>query len=434
MIVLSVLLISAVSTGQVTVVKAARLFDGKSDQLTSPGIVVVKEGKIVSVGPKADVRGATETIDLGDATLSPGFMDAHTHLTGEMSDDWKQDRLDRYEKSIAEEAIEATVNARMTLRAGFTTCRDVGSSDDLDIGLRNAIRKGKVPGPRMLVGTNSIGTTGGHCDNDPARRGLRAHETSDGVADGPDAMRRAVRRNIKRGADVIKTCATGGVLSLSDDVDTPQLTQAELDALVDEAHDLRRKVAAHAHGATGAKRAIRAGVDSIEHGSFLDDEAVSLMKSKGTFYVPTFLPLHFLKAKLDKLPPPVIPKAKAAMEHHLISFRKALRAGVRIAFGTDAGVYSHGQNAQEFRYMVEAGMSPVDALRSATSVNAQLLGISDKLGTLEPGKLADVIAMPGDPLKDIRNTERVFFVMKDGVIYRYDQGQPGRNVASSEVK
>jgi imidazolonepropionase-like amidohydrolase len=239
--------------------------------------------------------------------------------------------------------------------------------------------------------------------------------------DSPDAARAAVRRNIKYGADLIKVHATGGVLSLADEVDTPQLTQAELDALIDEAHSLRKKVAAHAHGATGAKRAIRAGVDSIEHGSFLDDEALNLMKAKGTYFVPTFLPLKVLMARLDTLPPPTVPKAQAAQSHHAISFRNALAKGVKIAFGTDAGVYPHGDNAQEFRYMVEAGMKPLDALKSATSVNAQLLGLTEQLGVLEPGKLADVIAVPGDPVADIRQTEKVFFVMKEGVVYRNDR-------------
>jgi imidazolonepropionase-like amidohydrolase len=397
------------------------MFDGKSDRLVSPGLVVTSGGKIVAAGPKVEVPAGAQVIDLGDATLLPGFMDAHTHLTFEMSRDWKQDRLDLFELSVPEQALSAVEPARRTLFAGFTTVRDLGSNEMLDIGLRNAIRKGKVIGPRMLVSTHSIGATGGHGDTTNVRKGLLAHESPDSIVDSPDAARAAVRRNIKYGADLIKVHATGGVLSLADEVDTPQLTQAELDALIDEAHSLRKKVSAHAHGATGAKRAIRAGVDSIEHGSFLDDEALNLMKAKGTYFVPTFLPLKVLMARLDTLPPPTVPKAQAAQSHHAISFRNALAKGVKIAFGTDAGVFPHGDNAQEFRYMVAAGMKPLDALKSATSVNAQLLGLTEQLGVLEPGKLADVIAVPGDPVADIRQTEKVFFVMKEGVVYRNDR-------------
>src|SRR5262249_22922522 len=275
-----------------------------------------------------------------------------------------------------------------------------------------------------LVATHSIGSTGGHGDTVNIRPGLLAHESPDAIVDSPDAARAAVRRNVKYGADLIKVHATGGVMSLADEVDTPQLTQAELDALVDEAHALRKKVSAHAHGAIGAKRAIRAGVDSIEHGSFLDDEALNMMKAKGTCLVPTFLPLRELMARLNTLPPPTVPKAQAANSHHVISFKSALAKGVKIAFGTDAGVYPHGRNAEEFHYMVEAGMKPADALRAAMSVDAELLGMPDRVGALDPGKLADVVAVPGDPIADIRQTEKVFFVMKEGVVYRNDRA-PG---------
>ncbi len=408
------------------VLKAARMFDGKSDRLVTPGLVIVANGKITAAGPKAQAPAGAQIVDLGDATILPGFMDAHTHLSMEFSTDWKQDRLDRFELSIPERTLACVDRARKTLLAGFTTVRDLGGEEMIDVGLRNAIRKGKVIGPRMLVATHAIGATGGHGDTTNVRKGLLAHESPDSIVDSPDAARAAVRRNIKYGADLIKVHATGGVLSLADEVDTPQLTQAELDALIDEAHALRKKVAAHAHGATGAKRAIRAGVDSIEHGSFLDDEAISMMKAKGTYFVPTFIPLKFLGAHLDTLPPPTIPKAQAAIAHHAISFKSALAKGVKIAFGTDAGVYPHGQNAQEFRYMVEAGMRPIDALKSSTSIDAELLGVADRLGSLEPGKLADVVAVPGDPVADISQTEKVFFVMKEGVVYRNDRA-PGGN-------
>ena len=328
---------------------------------------------------------------------------------------------------MPEQALDATVHARKTLMIGFTTVRDLGSGDLIDIGLRNAIRNGKVAGPRILAAVRAVGATGGHCDPTGGYRPNlfdRSTGVEDAVANGADAVRAAVRLNIKRGADVIKVCATGGVLSLAGDVNSPQLTQAELDALVDEAHALRRKTAAHAHGAEGAKRAIRAGIDSIEHGSFLDDEALDMMKAKGTFLVATLMAPQGLREKLDRglyMPPNVEAKARAAIASIQGMFRKAVAKKIRIAFGTDAAVYPHGRNAEEFRHMVELGMRPVDALKAATSVNAELFGISDRLGTLETGKLADIVATPGDPTVDIRQTERVFFVMKEGVIYRNER-------------
>ncbi len=409
------------------VLKAGRLFDGSSNHLVTPGVVVVVAGKIQGVGPGAPVPEGAQVIDLGDATLLPGFIDAHTHLAIEASDDWKQDKLDTLRKPVAERALDATEYARKTLMAGFTSVRDVGSWDYIDVGLRNAIHDGKIPGPRMLVAVHAIGATGGHCDGTAGfQHGLFAKETGpeDGVANGPDAIRTAVRLNIKYGADVIKTCATGGVLSLTDDVDTPQLTQAELDALVDEAHALHRKTAAHAHGATGAKRAIRAGIDSIEHGTFMDDEALDLMKAHGTVWNPTLAASWWLNQQLERgryMPPEIAAKARAAIAAINATFRKGLEKGVKIGFGTDAGVYPHGLNAVEFGLMVNLGMKPIDALKTATSVDADLLGLADRLGTLEGGKIADVVAVPGDPTVDIHQTEKVLFVMKEGVIYRNDR-------------
>jgi len=274
---------------QTYVIKAARLFDGKADRVVEPGMIVVSSGTIQSVGGGAAVAGAT-VIDLGDATLLPGFIDSHTHLTMDFDPDYNGARLKALDRTVGEQAIHATVNARKTLMAGFTTVRDVGSEDFLDVGLRNAINAGVVPGPRMLVSVHAIGATAGHCDDGAGFRfGLLNHESrpEDGVINSPDEARFAVRFNIKYGADVIKTCATGGVLSPTDAVDTPQLTQAELDALVAAAHDLGRKTAAHAHGPEGAKRAIRAGIDSIEHGTFLDDEGLRMMHERGTYLVPT---------------------------------------------------------------------------------------------------------------------------------------------------
>ena len=408
------------------VLKAARMFDGKSNALRTPGLVVVTGGKIVGVGSGAAVPPDAEVVELGDATLLPGFIDAHTHLTMMYSEDYTRALLDSLEKPIPEMALDASVNARITLLAGFTTVRDVGSHDYLDAGLRNAINRGVVPGPRMLVAVHAIGATGGHCDETGFREGALGKESGPevGVVNGADEARRAVRLAHKYGATIIKTCATGGVLSLADAVDTPQLTAAELDALVDEAHALRLKTAAHAHGAEGAKRAIRAGIDSIEHGSFLDDEALQLMKQRGTYYVPTLMATEGLSEQIAKgvaIPPAILPKAQADIAAVHQTFQKALAKGIKIGLGTDAAVYPHGRNAEEFHQMVDLGMKPIDALKAGTSSDADLLGLADKIGTLESGKLADVVAVPGNPVENIRETEHVFFVMKEGVIYKHEK-------------
>lgn len=415
----------AASPPKITVVKATRLFDGKSDRVVSPGVVVVEDGRIAAVGADAKIPSGAAVIDLGDATLLPGFIDAHTHLSMMYSDDWKQSFIDGFRKPIGEMALDATPNLKATLMAGFTTTRDVGSEHQLDVSLRNAVNGGIVPGPRMLVAVHAIGSTGGHCDETGLRQGLLPENTpSDGVINGPEEARKAVRIAVKYGADVIKTCATGGVLSLTDDVDTPQLTQEELNALVDEAHALHRKTAAHAHGATGAKRAIRAGIDSIEHGSFLDDEALDMMKAHGTFYVPTLMAPFWLADRLERgiyYPPPIAAKARAAIRSINLTFQKALAKGVKIGLGTDAAVYPHGRNAHEFVLMAGLGMKPIDALKAGTSMDAELLGLSDKIGTLEAGKLADLVAVPGNPAEDIAQVEKVFFVMKEGSVFRNDR-------------
>jgi imidazolonepropionase-like amidohydrolase len=413
------------------VLKAARMFDGKSGAVSTPGLIVVTEGKIAGVGAKAAIPGGAETIDLGDATLLPGFIDAHTHITMMYTDDWKQGALDNLQKPIAEMALDASVNARITLMAGFTTVRDVGSFGQLDVGLRNAIRNGRVPGPRMLVTVHALGSTGGHCDpREGFRQGLFPEsDPLSGVINGPEQARYAVRLDHKYGADIIKVCATGGVLSETDDVDTPQLTQEELNAIVDEAHALRRKTAAHAHGNEGAKRAIRAGIDSIEHGSFMEDDTLELMKQRGTYLVPTLIAGESLREKMDKglyLPPAIAAKARAALAARSQMFQHAVAKGVKIGFGTDAAVYQHGRNAEEFHLMVDLGMKPIDALRSAALADAEILGLQDKIGTLEAGKFADIVAVPGDPVENIRQTEKVFFVMKEGVIYRNDRSAAPR--------
>jgi len=421
---LSLLLAAMALFGQQTAVRAARLFDGRSATLQSPGLVVVEGNKIVGVGPSAVLAPNAKVIDLGDATLLPGFMDAHVHLGMQFGLDRRQEVLDEQARTPAEIALRHAKYARATLDAGFTTVRNLGDWNGVDIALRNVINAGEIPGPRILASGPGLGSLGGHCDmTNGARPGFRGREPDwrDGVVDSAESGRQAVRHNIKYGADLIKICATGGVLSLNNDVDSPQLTQAELDAIVDEAHAKGKKVTAHAHGAAGAKRAVRAGIDSIEHGSFLDDEALTLMKQKGTFYVPTLHALWALdqvEKKGGVMDPRTRVKMQAAARRLDETFRSAVARGVRIAFGTDAGVGPHGTNAEEFVLLVQKGLSPIEALKAATSVDAELFGVADTLGTLESGKLADIVAVPGDPVADITKTRTVIFVMKDGRVHK----------------
>src|SRR5207237_2167923 len=428
------LVISASSTtaaDQIVALKAARLFDGKSRGLIQNGVVVVQADKIVDAGANVVIPPDAQVIDLGDATLSPGFMDAHTHITLDYTN-YQATVLRELQISTSGKAYSVIPAARATVEAGFTTVRDVGartyrSHDCLDVSLRDAIAKGIVVGPRMFVATFGIGATGGHFDDSAGfRDGLFGPEPdyTDGISDGPDAVRKAVRFDVKNGADVIKAAVSGGVLSLTDEVDVPQFTPAEMAALVDEAHRLRKKVAVHCHGDQAGREAIEAGADSIEHGSFLKPETLTLMQNKGTFLTPTLMAAEYNKGKLDSYPPALQAKAMAAFNTRSDMFRNALKIGVKISFGTDAAVFPNGENAKEFKLMTDLGMSPIDALKSATVNDAELLGVSQKLGTLEKGKLADVIAMPGDPTQDITATERVSFVMKEGKIVRNGPATP----------
>jgi imidazolonepropionase-like amidohydrolase len=422
--------ISAQAADQSIAIKAARMFDGKSTALVQNAVVIVQGDKIVDAGSNLLIPAGAQVVDLGDATLSPGFMDAHTHLTADYSGDYNLRRLKEVDLNVSEQAIIATEHARATVEAGFTTVRDlgsrfVGSREFVDVALRNSINKGVIVGPRMLVATKGIGATGGHFDPTSGFRDFlfgREPDYTDGIADGADEIRKAVRFEVKNGADVIKAAVSGGVLSLVDEVDTPQLTPAEIAALVDESHRLRKKVAVHCHGDQAAHEAIEAGVDSIEHGSFMKPETLTMMKRKGTFLTPTLMATEWIMGKIDNYPLALQAKAKAAAAARSDMFRNAVKMGVKISFGTDAAVYPHGQNAKEFKLMVDLGMTPIDALRSATANGAELLGIAQKVGTLEKGKLADIVAMPGDPTADITATERVAFVMKEGKIIR--QGPP----------
>src|SRR5205814_4116141 len=332
--------------------------------------------------------------DLGDATLMPGFIDSHVHLTEESQDNWYLDHFNNLMRQPAEQALLATTYARKTIDAGFTTVRNVGANDYVDVGLRNAINNGWVVGPRMLVAVHAIGATGGHGDADPypPARGFSQLGPIDGVCNGAAECRAAVRYQIKYGADLIKFMPSGGVLSLSDPVDAPELSQEEMNAIVEEAHHWGRKAAAHCHGDAAARMAILAGVDSIEHGSFLTPETLAMMRDHGVYLVPTLLAGDWLGLKMSNFPPAIQQKAKAAIAARSDMFRNALKAGVKIAFGTDSAVSPHGINAREFALMTGLGMTPAAALRSATSVAAALLGVDGRLGTLAAGKLADVVA------------------------------------------
>jgi len=399
--------------------RAARLFDGTSDSIIRNGVVVVQGNRIVAAGSNVQIPANAQVIDLGDATLLPGLIDAHVHLTEENTDNYYLGYFQNLMRQPAEQAILATTFARKTIDAGFTTVRNLGAGDYIDVGLRNAINNGWAIGPRMLVAVHAIGATAGHGDSDPIppSKGIPSLGPIDGVCNGPSECRAAVRYQIKYGADVIKFMPSGGVLSLSDPVDAPELSQEEMNAIVEESHHWGRKVAAHCHGDAAAKMAVMAGVDSIEHGSFIKPETLSQMRDKGIYLVPTLMAGEWLSGRLDKFPPAIATKAKAAVAARSDMFRNAIKLGVPIAFGTDAAVYPHGMNGKEFALMTGLGMTPLNALRSATSGAATLLGVDDR-GVLAAGKLADIIAVSGNPIDDITVMEKVSFVMKDGAVVK----------------
>jgi imidazolonepropionase-like amidohydrolase len=406
--------IGAEST-QPVALKAAHLFDGKSGRLSSGAVLVVDGGKIVSIGgtPPANAK----VIDLGDATLLPGFIDGHTHLDGEFQDDYYRGFYESMLRFPVEQAHYGALYAKRTLEAGFTTVRNVGAGDFVDIGLRNAINAGVVAGPRMITAGYAVGSSGGHCDISPfPPERIKPAGPIQGVCNGPEECRAAVRYQMKWGADVIKICASGGVLSESDPVDVPQLTAEELRAIMSEAHSWNRKVAAHSHGDVAARMAIEAGVDSIEHGSFLSEQTLQLMKQKGVYLVPTRMAVYWIEKKVAGYPPVIADKARAAAAAHGTMMKSALRIGVPIALGTDAGVFPHGMNAKEFVLMTELGMQPAAALVSGTREAAKLLGIDAEVGTLEAGKVADIVAVKGNVLDNIAATEQPILVMKRGSI------------------
>jgi len=413
---------SADGVGAPVVIKADRLFDSVSGKLVEHGMVVVAGNKIQSVGVDAAIPGGATVIDLGDATLLPGFIDAHVHLSDESSGKYYEDWYEGIMRFPAEQSLYGAHYAKVTLEAGITTVRDLGSSDWISLGLRNAIRAGVIPGPRMLVANHAIGATGGHADQDPVPpERIAVAGPILGVCNGPEECRAAVRYQIKYGADVIKFMPSGGVLSLSDPVDNVQLTQDEMNAIVSEAHAWNRKVAAHCHGDKAAKMAIAAGVDSIEHGTFLKDDTLLEMKKKHVYLVATLFAGYWVGQRLDQFPPAIAEKARAAAAQAQQMFQHAVKIGVPLAMGTDAGVEPHGQNATEFYLMAKNGLPVAQVLMAGTAGGAELLGILDKTGTLEAGKYADIVAVPGNPLADIHVTEHPVFVMKEGVVYRNDR-------------
>ena len=411
------------STGQQTstaprrvAVRAAHLVDPASGQRTDDVVVLIEGDRVAQVGAHLAIPSGVETIDLGRATLLPGLIDVHTHLTTQSEEYY----ADTFRRSPIDAAVRAPANAGRTLAAGFTTVRDVGAGEYVDVALRNAINDGVVSGPRMAVATLALSATGGHGDLNGFSPYLR-FESFSGVADGVDELRKKVRENIKRGADWIKVLAGAGVLSEEESAGAPQYSQEELNALVAEAAMWARKVAAHAHGAEAIKRAARAGVASVEHGGLVDEEGVRIMKEHGTYLVPDIITdVYILEHGAEQqLPAKIIEKERSLRGQQDANWSRAFKAGVKFAFGTDAGVYPHGQNARQFALLVKhVSLSPIDAIRMATTNAAELMGWQNRVGRVAPGYFADLIAVTGDPLADVSELERVRWVMKGGVVYK----------------
>jgi len=397
------------------VIRAARMIDPGTGTVVANPVVVVEGDRIRSAGPSQSVPAGAQVIDLGSATILPGLIDCHTHVTSQPTNYYD----DMFRRSPIDYAVVANVYARRTLEAGFTTIRDVGASEFIDVALRNAINAGTIPGPRMQVATLTVGATGGHGDVVGFSPYIRFGQFS-GLADGIDEVRKLVRLEVKNGADLIKILASAGVLSEEESVGAPQFSQEEMNAVVQEATMWGRKVAAHAHGAEAIKMAVKAGVTSIEHGSLLDDEGIALMKQHGTYLVADIYNDDYIIAEYTRMgyPAKIIEKERKVGRAQRENFQHAAKAGVKIAFGTDAGVYPHGWNAKQFAYMVRFGLTPIQAIQAATTSAADLLGWSDRVGAIAPGMFADIIAVAGDPLKDVTELERVTFVMKGGVVYK----------------
>jgi imidazolonepropionase-like amidohydrolase len=408
-------------------IRAARLIDGRGGPPLTNAVILIDSTRITAVGSNLPIPSGTTVVDLGSATVLPGLIDCHTHITGGDPGDYY---TALFRRSPIDYAIAAPTFARRTLEAGFTTVRDVGSAEFIDVALRRAIDSGLVVGPRMQVATLAIGSTGGHNDVVGFSPYIKFGQFS-GVADGVDEIRKLVRFEVKNGADVIKLIASAGVLSEEQSAGAPQYSQEEMNAAVDEAKQWGRKVAAHAHGAEAIKRAVRAGVASIEHGSLLDDEGIRLMKERGTYLVADIYNDDYIMSEYQRLrfPAAILEKERQIGKAQRENFRRAVKAGVKVAFGTDAGVYPHGLNARQFAFMVRYGLTPMQAIQSATTSAADLLGWSDRVGSITPGRYADLVAVDGDPLADITLLERVNFVMKGGVVYKDTRQSAARTSA-----
>jgi imidazolonepropionase-like amidohydrolase len=396
-------------------IRAGRFLDVKAGTLKNDVVILIEGERITQVGAGIPIPQGVETIDLSNATVLPGLIDCHTHITTQPGNYYE----DIFRRSPIDVAVTAHVYTRRTLEAGFTTVRDVGAGEFIDVALRKAIDAGTVVGPRMQVATLTVGATGGHGDTTGFSPYIKFGSFS-GLADGPEEIRKLVRFEVKYGADLIKLIATAGVLSEEESVGAPQFSQEEMNVVVQEAAMWGRKVAAHAHGAEGIKRAVKAGVASVEHGSLVDEEGIRMMKERGTYLVADIYNDDYILAEFSRLgyPPKIIEKERLVGRTQRENFQKAAKAGVKIAYGTDAGVYPHGWNAKQFTHMVKWGLSPIDAIRAATVNAADLLGWSDRVGEIAPGRFADVIAVAGDPLRDVTELEKVIFVLKGGKVYK----------------